>query len=444
MSKNFIVVPGNTDLNRGDQALIWESIRIVKDAGIEGEFILLKNGETEKEIYMQSRQTIEEGYSFLSPILPHPSRGKNEENGHYYSYKQILNWGTRAVIDGSSRSLLLNDKLRFLGRYFLESDRRDALENIKNCKGVIVKGGGFIHSYGGITSIYHTFYSIYHILLAKKMGKKVLVMPNSFGPFEGHLVKGILRNSLSNCELITARETISANALSDLLKKEVPVYPDLGFFLEGNDPNIAKKYLLERGVPLKDKICVGITLRPYRFPKSEEPIKEYDNYINNVVEFVSYLKMHNYHIVFIAQTLGPSNHEDDRIAIRDVLNKSSNESITFINDEDLNCRDIKAIYAEMDYLIGTRFHSVIFALSSGVPSIAIAYGGNKGEGIMRDMNLNEYVLNIEGLNSKSLIEKFESLKTNNNEIKSKINMYLLKANKERENLKKVISNIFNE
>lgn len=29
--KKVILIPSNTDLNRGDQALVWESIRIIED-----------------------------------------------------------------------------------------------------------------------------------------------------------------------------------------------------------------------------------------------------------------------------------------------------------------------------------------------------------------------------------------------------------------------------
>ena len=29
--KQILIIPGNTDLNRGDQALVWESVRLAED-----------------------------------------------------------------------------------------------------------------------------------------------------------------------------------------------------------------------------------------------------------------------------------------------------------------------------------------------------------------------------------------------------------------------------
>ena len=40
MDKKIIVLPDCSDLNRGDQALVWETIRVAKDAGIDGAFYI--------------------------------------------------------------------------------------------------------------------------------------------------------------------------------------------------------------------------------------------------------------------------------------------------------------------------------------------------------------------------------------------------------------------
>ena len=49
----------------------------------------------------------------------------------------------------------------------------------------------------------------------------------------------------------------------------------------------------------------------------------------------------------------------------------------------------------LDYLVGTRFHSVIFALAARVPCIAIGYE-HKTRGIMRDLSLDGWVLPARG------------------------------------------------
>lgn len=62
---------------------------------------------------------------------------------------------------------------------------------------------------------------------------------------------------------------------------------------------------------------------------------------------------------------------------------------------------MKAIYSFYDYIIGTRFHSLIFSLSEHVPEIAISYDGYKSVGIMKDMKLDDYVIDIADVTEKN-------------------------------------------
>ena len=75
---------------------------------------------------------------------------------------------------------------------------------------------------------------------------------------------------------------------------------------------------------------------------------------------------------------------------------------------------IKALYGRLDYLVGTRFHSVIFALTSFVPAIAIGYE-HKTEGIMRDLGLEKWVMPIENVRVDLLKALFDDLVKNRNE-----------------------------
>ena len=68
--------------------------------------------------------------------------------------------------------------------------------------------------------------------------------------------------------------------------------------------------------------------------------------------------------------------------------------------------ELKAMYGELDMLVGTRFHSVIFALTAGVPCIGIAYE-HKTRGIMRELGLERWVIDIEAVTADDLIPLVE-------------------------------------
>ncbi len=70
--------------------------------------------------------------------------------------------------------------------------------------------------------------------------------------------------------------------------------------------------------------------------------------------------------------------------------------------------NLKALYGKLDYLIGTRFHSVIFALTSGTPAIAIEYEHKTG-GIMRDLELDKWVCKIEHVKANHMKGLFDQL-----------------------------------
>jgi colanic acid/amylovoran biosynthesis protein len=103
-------------------------------------------------------------------------------------------------------------------------------------------------------------------------------------------------------------------------------------------------------------------------------------------------------------------HENDMTCIQQLHKKLDGRCrYSIFSDLSLTCRQMKQIYGTFAYTVGTRFHSVIFSLASGVPSIAITYGGNKGDGIMKDLGLERYALPIHTLTGPELIEAFRDL-----------------------------------
>jgi len=66
-------------------------------------------------------------------------------------------------------------------------------------------------------------------------------------------------------------------------------------------------------------------------------------------------------------------------------------------------------------------------MSEGVPGIAITYGGNKGDGIMRDMNLSKYAIPISDLSFEILRSRFEEFIENRQNVLDNIHLYKARA-----------------
>lgn len=417
MTKKVVIIPSNTDLNRGDQALVWESISLVQDIyGKKNVECILMTNMNGADSILQNIQTKRLGYHLIENILKHPGRNfsHKERDSKSYTKTTLIEWGFQAIVDFCQTRLLLckNRLLRRIGELFLDKAGKECITAIKNADSVFVKGGGFIHSYGTITDPYFIYFLTFHIRLAQAYGKKVFVLPNSIGPLNNCLAKRMACKVLRKCELVSVRENISKTFL-DTLEIKSELYPDLGFFLKPTDQDMSR-YLKDKQIPLESKKVV-ITLRPYRFQGFINSEQLFSNYIISINSIIKHLNNKGYHVTFMAHTLGPSTHEDDRIAIKEVLDrlpKDKYSNVSYIEDFELTCRDIERIYSYYDYMIGTRFHSVIFSLNVGVPSIAIAYGGNKGKGIMSVLGNDDYSIDMDKINSNSLINIFDKLESN--------------------------------
>lgn len=415
--KKVIIIPSNTDLNRGDQALVWESIRLVEEVYNKNNVECILMGDlNSSDSHMQNRQTEELGYRMIDTILKHPGRNyqNKEKDSRSYSKLTMFQWGTQAVIDYIRTRMMLSTFciIRKIGMFFLTKEQKNTIKEIEDADSIFVKGGGFIHSYGSVTDPYFIYFLTFHIRLASALGKKVIVLPNSVGPLKNTIARSIATETLQKCSLVTVRENISLAYLENngVFSK---LFPDLGFFLMPSKCDM-KEYLKAYGVPI-DKKKVVMTLRPYRFQGFTNSTELFNDYIDGMKNLVDYLVNQDYHVTFMAHTLGPSSHENDSLAIKEVMEHLSQHSlkhISFIEDFELTCRDVEKIYSYYDYMVGTRFHSVIFALNVNVPAIAIAYGGNKGKGIMSVLGNDDYSLDMDKIRSKTLIEMFCKLRSN--------------------------------
>ncbi|WP_204200669.1 polysaccharide pyruvyl transferase family protein [Mammaliicoccus sciuri] len=427
-----VIAPANTDLNRGDQALVWETARIIIDSKDSTNISLISYGNSENEKYMQNRQSKKKGYNFIDPLIPHPSRvlnGKLKNN----SLKAII-WGIVSLRDIIPRLMILSKSniISKIGKGLLTSNEKELINEYLKFDMIVYKGGGFIHSYGKISDIYVFMYQLYYAIFAKRNNKKVIFLPNSFGPFQNSIAKKLYINIMNKADLITVREKISEEQNNNILNNQSFLYPDLGFFIKKNKSFDFYKYLTKNNIEIDNsKKNIGITVRPYNFSGHKNKEMLYKKYIKSISKFIEKYQ-ENYNIFLIAQTMGPSDHENDGLAIKDVQNNLRNK-VSIISDIDLNANDLVSIYGHMDFVIGTRFHSVIFAFTQCVPCIAISYGGNKGEGIMKDFSLGKYEVKIDEINESHLIQLFNEL-INDSDIKGIISEKLEEYNIQRNEL----------
>lgn len=423
--EKYLILPGCDDSNRGDQALIWETVELARAAGYMGKYYMLAN---EKNCIQSQKKEI---YN-VEAILSHPSEHFKNNINTQYSITLKFKWAVAAIIDFVMAEPLAHPVLRKILLPLYPKKIKERVTVFQNAKVAFVKGGGFLHSYGGITDIYKIYYFLYHIRLALSFGIKTYILPNSFGPFQTPFVSKMIKNVLQKCECVMAREGISQTILKNECGVTAHKYQDIAFYLKKDDFFNAESYLLNYGIPIFEKECVGITMRPYRFDGMDNGNERYQEYIQALVECIVWLSKNGYFPVLIEHVYSDLEHENDMSCIEKVAEKLGNScKYKVFKDRSLNCEQLKAVYGCFKYLIGTRFHSVIFSLAQSVPCIAITYGGNKGIGIMKDMGLSRYSVPITDVSGELLVTKFKELKNEKEEVIEKINVKLLELEGEK-------------
>ena len=147
MNKSFLILPGCDDRNRGDQALIWETVNLAKAAGYDGQFFMLSSGSA-------SSQSKKIGIKDVNPILEHPSTRFKASNNISYNFKLKIKWGIVSIWDIITKELLVH---RFLRRIIKKLQNNKVLESLnifEDVNACFVKGGGFLHAYGGLADTY--------------------------------------------------------------------------------------------------------------------------------------------------------------------------------------------------------------------------------------------------------------------------------------------------
>jgi colanic acid/amylovoran biosynthesis protein len=105
--RTAIIVPGVTDLNKGDQALVWETHRLAHDLQCFDQIFIVSTGDTPQERELLCGQSEAKGYQLIETLLKHPRRGQhNEAQVIQESVGSFLRLAFRAVLDFCSQWFL--------------------------------------------------------------------------------------------------------------------------------------------------------------------------------------------------------------------------------------------------------------------------------------------------------------------------------------------------
>ena len=285
----------------------------------------------------------------------------------------------------------------------------------------ISEGDSFSDIYGIGRLMQHSFIK----LISIKLRKKLIVMPQTMGPFNKGISKVIAKKIINKANVVFVRDDISKKILQDDLKikRKINFSPDMAFYMEPKRDVSIDNFINENG-----KIKVGINISALLYKggyngKNMFGLKaDYSKLINSIIEKFSENK--NVEIILIPHVMVESMEVEDDFRtcnkIADEFRRNKNINI-YTLDKYYREDELKAIISGCDFFMGSRMHACIGAISTKVPTAPIAYS-RKFIGIWDKIGLGHCVTDPRKQSEDEIINSILKSFNNRVEIKEKLEL----------------------
>jgi len=278
---------------------------------------------------------------------------------------------------------------------------------------LLISGGGSLLQ--DVTSDRSLYYYLSIMMLAKKLGKPVMLFAQGIGPVRGALARGAMRYIGNMVDLITVRDHGSQQELAALGVTRPPVYVTADPVLAMHPVDkqfgrvILRQYQLEGATPL-----VGISVREW---------KSWDYYKKILAQAAdTIIAEQGARVVFL-----PMQYPDDLGVARKIADMMEHGATVL--DGEYTTSELLSLVGNLDMLIGVRLHALIFAAIMQVPMVGISYDPKIDRFL--EMIGESPVGTLQDLTAGALVEKVKALwpeiRRPNKERAAKINQLREKA-----------------
>lgn len=215
-----------------------------------------------------------------------------------------------------------------------------------------------------------------------KMGKKVILLPQAFGPFENNAIKTYMKTIIENATLIYARDKQSYNELIKIKDDpKIKLSPDFTVLFKGIKPS----YFNEE----KHQVCI---VPNQRMKDKVVTSQSYEDFFVKIIEKIQSKGLIPFFLIH--------GGVEDKILANNI-NLLLKHKIEIIDEKDPYL--IKGIIENSKALIGSRFHSLASGLYSGIPTLGTGWS-HKYQYLFKEFDFEEGLITVDS-NDTVLDEK---------------------------------------
>jgi colanic acid/amylovoran biosynthesis protein len=272
--------------------------------------------------------------------------------------------------------------------------------------GSIAGGDSFSDIYGLGRLIYVTLPQILVILL----GKPLVLLPQTHGPFKGSLAKAVARYIIRRSQIVYSRDSDSLLVVREILNGDngrLEFCYDMAFGLE---PQIRNERIppclkqLDRGIPLVGLNVSGLLYIGGYTRNNMFGLKaDYRRLIHDLIDY--FVRIRNAHVILVPHVLGSDEKsESDVIACREIYRETEQglRANLHLIEEDYDQHELKALIGRCDFFLGSRMHACIAALSQSVPAVGLSYS-RKFRGVFESVGMKELAIDLREHDENSIV-----------------------------------------
>jgi len=259
-----------------------------------------------------------------------------------------------------------------------------------------IRGGD---SFSDIYGVARLVDSTVHDLIALWIGGNLVFLPQTYGPFKTRQARWMARMLFRRARRVFARDRRSEEVVRGLLGSgasddRVRFCPDVAFCLEAIQPakeSIEPPIVRERvpcliGLNVSGLLYMGGYTQDNMFGLKFD----YPEFVHRLT--AALLERPGVHVLLVPHVFGEDS-ETDQSACREVWKSVAEDKkdrvhlITGLYDQN----EIKGMIGKCDFMIASRMHACIAALSQGIPSVGVAYS-RKFIGVFESAGVGDLVL----------------------------------------------------
>jgi polysaccharide pyruvyl transferase WcaK-like protein len=253
-------------------------------------------------------------------------------------------------------------------------------------------------------------------------GKRLVTLPQTYGPFNRRLTKVMARFLLRRASIVYSRDRAGAEYVNSLLNSranetKVRFAPDVAFVLDARRPS-----RLEAGSLLdartEQSVLVGLNvsgLLYYGGYTGNNMFGLHEDYRKTIVGIVEFLMTRKDVLVLLVPHVFPPSAdvgiqivENDVAACHDVYEKLHDKypSRLFMVRGSYDQGEIKYIIGLCDFFLGSRMHACVAALSQMIPAVGLAYS-KKFSGVFESVDIGNLVIDLRTATQESILRFVE-------------------------------------